>query len=292
MSRRAQKARLHPFALVAVFAAAMSVSSITIASQPADRIRQLAQSYDDLEFEAVIELSGQLISSSTLTDAQRVQVLRLEASAEAALGRDEDAGRTFEVLLDIDPTYTFPPNTSPRILSAVEPARARSQVRRERALAIELGPRWKRLKMQVNLPTHSVGGQDLTVPVSIEDPGHIVHTLVVHHRRRGARTYSTVTRRGVGPIILPGAITSSDEPYVLDVYVEALHQSGVTLRRSGGRDSPMSISLEAGRVPEPESIIEQWWFWGGIAIVVAAIPVVATQLVDVGPQDVVGQGRP
>ena len=252
------------------------------------------QSWSELEYEQVIATCGLALQLSSISDAERVEAYRLTASAEAALGRDEDAGRAFERLLDLDPTYRFPPTTSPRILAAIEPARARWQVKREQALALELGQRWSALSVDVRLPDRGVGGEPLPIEVSLADPTRIVDRLTLHHRRRGARAYSRMTHRqdGGDRLALPGALTASELPYELELYVEAIHSSGVTLSRAGRADAPLVVEMEAGQVPEPESIAEQWWFWVAIAAVTAAVPVVVTQVIDVGPQEIVARRRP
>jgi hypothetical protein len=88
-------------------------------------------------------------------------------------------------------------------------------------------------------------------------------------------------------LTIPGEVTASRTPYTLELHVQVRHRSGVTLRREGEPDKPISFTVAAGEVPVAKPITRRWWFWAGIGVVALGTGLLVRQIVDVGAQRVV-----
>jgi len=275
----------------------LTTTSVVSAEPPADQLQSAHGHWKNLDYELVVGAAESVLANSAASSTQRVEALRLKGSALVVLNQTEDATAVFETLFAIDPAYQLPEGTSPRILGVFRPAKAAWLVQEERRLAMELGPALKNLSATIRTPARPRGGQPLTVWVDLADPGGIASSVVMGYRKRGTRLFSTLSaasRVGTIELTVPGLFTASDEPYVLEVFVEVRHRSGVPVFRYGSAEQPKTIAVAAGNVPKQKSVLRTWWFWTGTAALVTAavaIPLLIASSRDVGPQDIVGRRR-
>ena len=94
-------------------------------------------------------------------------------------------------------------------------------------------------------------------------------------------------RPGRSTLAIPGELTASRTPYTLELHVQVRHRSGVSLRREGEPDKPLSIAVAAGEVPVATPITRRWWFWASLGVVAIGTGLLVREVIDVGPQHVV-----
>ncbi|MFN0252890.1 MAG: hypothetical protein ACKV2T_38810 [Kofleriaceae bacterium] len=256
----------------------------------ADDVARAAKAWSELEYERVVDAANAALASADLTDKDRVEALRLLGSALVILDRATEAEVAFARIFPVDPDYTLPANTSPRIRGVFDPARARWQVEEQQRLATQLGPQLAALGLRLELPRSPRGGLPIAIGVDLEDPSKVASAIILAHRRAGESYYTLATvpaREGRSTLTIPGEVTASRTPYTLELHVQVRHRSGVTLRREGDADTPISFSVAAGEVPVEKPIITRWWFWAGIGVVAIGTGLLVREVIDVGPQRVV-----
>ena len=262
------------------------------------RLEQATAHWRDLDYDLVVTDADQVLASADASAVDRIEALRLKGSALVVLGRETEAVAAFEALFALAPDYELPDSTSPRILGVYRPAHAAWQVRQEQRLQMELGRSLAALKLGIEMPPAPRGGQPLAIQAQLEDPDRVVEEVVLFYRRAGTRGYSILSATrlsGRVALTIPAAFTESEQPYVLELHVSARHRSGITLRRQGDAEHPLTLRVEAGAVPRPPPITRRWWFWTGAAGLVAAavaIPLLVNQARDVGPQTIIGRYQP
>ncbi len=282
MPRNTVIARLSTAALVAFVLTSASPAT-------ADQAQKL---YDDQEYEQAIKATDAVLARAGATRKGRVAALRIRAAALAVLGRDAEAAASYERLLDLAPAFQLPARSSPRVRAVFGAARGRWQVRREGALAMKLGGALTALKLSVQLPLEGRGGRSLRVRTMLTDPNGVAAEIALFYRRAGTNRFATVSvkaRSGANALVIPAAVTASRRPYHLELFVQVVHSSGLTLRRYARESAPRRLMMRAGTVPKRPPITRRWWFWTAVATVVLSVPFVVDQIRDVGPQQVEGR---
>lgn len=273
--------------------ARLSVAALALCLAGSTARGERAQSlYDDQEYEAAIAAADRVLTSSPGKRSARIDALRVKAASLAVLGKDAEATATYEALLDLAPGFQLPASASPRIRGVFGSARARWQARREGALRMRLGAAWTALRLSVQTPLEGHGGRRLQVSAALTDPKAIASEVALFYRRVGSKRFSTTSvkaRSGRNILAIPGAVTASRKPYQLELYVQVVHASGVTLRRYGSAASPRRLAVRAGLPPKPRPITKRWWFWSGVAAAVIATPFIVDRIRDVGPQTIEGR---
>lgn len=267
----------------------------------ADALDEAQSRFKELEYEAALKAARVAAGEKGATHEQQVKAHALAGEALAVLDRKDEAVAEFEAVFALAPDFELPAETSPRILLVFRPARARWQVEQEQKLAMTLGAGFASLKVDLRLPTQGKGGSALPVGVELRDPEGLVDAIVLSYRREGQHAYSTLTAavRGASAqrreveLEIPGAVTASREDYLMELHVDVRHRSGVSLRRFGDAEHPLSVRVRGGQPWTPKRVVAQWWLWTGIAAVAAvaiAVPIVVTR--PVGPQHLELGGAP
>ncbi len=257
-----------------------------------DDVARAQAAWSELEYERVVEASEAALASADLDTKDRIEALRLLGSALVILERTADAEAAFAKVFAVDPDYVLPSNTSPRIRAVFDPARARWQVAEQERIATQLGSQLAALKLRLELPRSPRGGLPITIGVDLEDPSKVASAIILAHRRSGQSYYTLDTvpaTPGRSTLTIPGEVTASRTPYTLERHVQVRHRSGVTLRREGEPDKPISFVVAAGEVPVAKPITRRWWFWASIGVVAIGTGLLVREIVDVGPQGVVFQ---
>jgi tetratricopeptide (TPR) repeat protein len=129
-----------------VCAAAIALASAWTPEANAARNRHLAKAkkaFDDLDYGKVLPLLKKALKIAKQAD-EEVEIYELMAIIHATYSRDAKARDAFEEVLRRRPDYQLPPNTSPKIESALEEARdaltaevaARGRVEEEEEVAV------------------------------------------------------------------------------------------------------------------------------------------------------------
>lgn len=256
----------------------------------AESVARARAAWSELEYERVVEAANAALASADLPDTDRVEALRLLGSALVILDRAADADAAFARIFAVNPDYTLPANTSPRIRAVFDPARARWQVEEQQRLATQLGPQLAALRLHLELPRSPRGGLPIVIGVDLADPSKVASAIILAHRRAGESYYTLATvpaRPGRSTLAIPGELTASRTPYTLELHVQVRHRSGVSLRREGEPDKPLSIAVAAGEVPVATPITRRWWFWASLGVVAIGTGLLVREVIDVGPQHVV-----
>ena len=256
----------------------------------AESVARARAAWSELEYERVVEAANAALASADLPDTDRVEALRLLGSALVILDRTADADAAFARIFAVNPDYTLPANTSPRIRAVFDPARARWQVEEQQRLATQLGPQLAALRLHLELPRSPRGGLPIVIGVDLADPSKVASAIILAHRRAGESYYTLATvpaRPGRCTLAIPGELTASRTPYTLELHVQVRHRSGVSLRREGEPDKPLSIAVAAGEVPVATPITRRWWFWASLGVVAIGTGLLVREVIDVGPQHVV-----
>lgn len=222
----------------------------------ADPLQRARTQYREMEYEAVVRLTGPLLRGEGLSVSQRVETLELLGLSQLILGRQEPARRAFEALLALAPDHRLSdPSGSPKLQRFFE------QVRREAGLGGAAGP-----TLHHHPPSRAQAGQ--TVTLRVRAPGAPSDArLLLHFQLGGGVSWQErAARRDDGgfaaALPLPGAAGGE-----LRYYFELRSSGGETLARLGRPGAPLRLTLDAGGAGRP--IYKRWWFWTAVGAVVA-----------------------
>jgi hypothetical protein len=272
--------------------ATVTAPALPAAADSAERVASAEHHFEELDYELVLGDTDAVIADTAAPVAHKIRAQFVRGEALVVLDRDADANAAFTALLSLDPDFRPPPTAPPRIRAAFESALAGWRVGREEELATKFGAQLREVKLDVDAPADARGGRPLELQVRLRDPQHLANRLVLGYRRESEREYSRISAAAAPSVVLaiPGAVLSSDKPYRLAWYVQAMHESGAVVRRSGDEAEPRWLAVTAGQPPHPPPITRRWWFWTGVAtltISAIAIPVLIDRSRNVGPQHVV-----
>jgi tetratricopeptide (TPR) repeat protein len=219
--------------------------------------------YNDLEYELAVQTLTAALAQQGLTVAELTEGYKHLGLSLVAIGQDDSAREAFKKLIESAPTFELPRTENPRALD----------------LFAEVKRSLKRASAKITLSTSPVrprNGAAIDVSAVVDDADATVTRVVVHHRVRGQRSYSSV-------IALPAADGRYDAripgtfvlPPGVEYYVTAEGDDGHVFGQQGSADSPLMVAVEAADGGTP--IYGKWWFWaglGGLALASAAVVLV------------------
>ncbi|HTM19211.1 MAG TPA: hypothetical protein VL172_01845, partial [Kofleriaceae bacterium] len=215
--------------------------------------------YKDLEYEDAIKVLDAALESPRLTVEERTVGYLHLALAHLALRHTEPARDAFRKLLEADRDFVLPADASQTAHDLFD------EVKRS------LPPPPPTVEAQLSAsasPASPAAGAAVTVTASLTDPDGKTAKVIVHHRVRGARSYSTVTaaKGATGwSAIIPGAFVQAP---ALEYWVEAADAGGAAVATDGSAAVPLVIVIGDNH-PAGGSILGKWWFWAGATAVVA-----------------------
>lgn len=223
--------------------------------------------YNDLEFAEAVEVLAKAVTKANLSVQELVEGYKYLALACVALGRDDEARTAFRKLLETDRTYRLPRTESQKAQDLFD------QVRQSMPEEILVRP----VQLtQTASPVRPRRGTPVSVTIAIVDEDKRHDRVVVYHRVRGAKPFSTVQalRAGSGRYnaTIPGVFVN---PPAVEYYVVALTASGDVLASEGSEKSPQALGVDT---EEAAPIYGKWWFWAGIGGVLAAGTITAIAL--------------
>lgn len=213
--------------------------------------------YSDLEYEDAIAVLQRALSQKNLTVKEMTEGYRYLALSHVALGNDDEAKGAFKKLLEANPDFDLPRTENPRALDLFAEVKASMPKRN----VIQL--------TQTASPTRPRPGSTITVSIVVVDQGKLHDRVIVFHRSRGQKSFSSVTALPAGAgrynAAIPGAFVSGE---AVEYYVVAQADDGTVLATEGTASEPMALGIEAAEKSKP--IYATWWFWAGVGTVLLA----------------------
>jgi len=230
-----------------------------------------------LDYKAVVVQSNRALETAQTHD-RLVNLYRLLGTANALVGKNQDAIDAFQRLLAIDPDHKLPRGTSPKITG---PFREAGGFWVDRPGGLQIVP---------TLPKDANSDKPLAIPVKIDDAMSLTANVRMSYRQQGESEWKTAETPVGASITLnvpPTDIPTKASDYVLEIYFAAMSSNGSELRLAGEAARPLSIAIRGpgsmtttttttgaivnGQPDKPRKpLIKTWWFWaavGGAAVV-------------------------
>jgi hypothetical protein len=212
-----------------------------------------------LEYESALELLQRARETGENDRETLAEIYRLRGEIEAGLGRGEAATESFQYLLALQPEFSFPAGTSPKVLEPYHLARAFLNQRGPLGVRFEPMP-----------------GERPAVRVTVgTDPLSMVAGAAAHYRlpdgtRGAARALGTSAMR----LELPPAEEIAVIAWVFDEHGNRLVSVGtdaaplwVRTPTSNGAEPP--VIRDGPRKPQP--LHARWYTWAGGAVLAGAV---------------------
>lgn len=249
----------------------------------------MAQSQDlcaAFHVEECVQLNQRLLERPDLSSAQRAQVYQRLAEATAVIGDLPESERYWRLVLRLDPALDLPEDTSPKILLVFRGVQAEERQLRTTLAAEERRRLQDSITLLPRLPARHQGGQALTIPVQLHDPHHGVAAVFLRHRV-GTGAYGSVPcvqHAGVLEASIPAAQTAADAPRVMELFVEAVDDSGTPLKSAYTAESPFQLAVAPGQVPSAPLWRQPsvWAVTGGVLAGAAGLVVLGIVAAGVG----------
>ena len=261
-------------AAVAAVAVGLCTSAVTYAQEGAARddaatgaaaeagrhVTEGRRLYTELDFPASVDAMRRALAVPGIPDALRLEALEYLGSAYVVLEQPADARQAFLAMLELDPYHAVrEPSGAPKIARFVEELRA--TVVDDAALDRDarLRPRLPRAG-RVGRPT----------PVRFEpSEGSAVAAVAVFVRGVGEHDYDRVETE-LDDRAFVTELPARSAPDELELYAEGRDARGRVVTRAGEPLAPLALSIRpAGREAEGASVLERWWFWTGIGVLLA-----------------------
>jgi tetratricopeptide (TPR) repeat protein len=217
----------------------------------------------NLRYENALKTLGAALKKPNNTRQDLLDIYRLRGVCLASMGQNEQAIEAFARFLSIEPAYSYPNKTSPRLTAPLEQARKR----------IGGGIR---VKLEPVVPEEKRNAFSFELTVE-EDPMKMCKGAVLHLRPEGPTPLSKVALnlQGKGTYTLRPPVTPELEP-IFEYHVTLVDQHGGVLHELGTASRPNRLVL----ITEEELLAaaeaewyESWWFWtvvGGVVVAGAA----------------------
>lgn len=232
------------------------------------------QAIEALEYPEAVNALEALLRRGGASPGTVARAYELLATAAASSGEEAQAVWAYERLLALEPSWQPPVELSPRLAAAL--GRARGNLGDDVALSVRLAR-----------PARAAAGRPLTVTlVADRDTLGLVRGVRVRHRPAGGRAFSQVTVRGAPPVevVVPSSATTGGR--AVELWAAALDDHGNEVAWVARPSAPVPIPLGAApsgtargagsgrqaRADEP-GLLGRWWFWTGVAVVVAGAAV-------------------
>ncbi len=250
------------FALVAVPWAAHAAEP-----SPVDEALRLYRAFEYEQATAVLEVYTK--DEQGRGDAAAFALL---GQCYAVVGRTGAAEDAFDHLLELDPSFTFSDDVSPRIrmvFSQAKNARVKQEAverraQRERLLAS--------LSLDLRIEDSPVGGRDMKVVCDVVDPSRAVHSVRLVYQKPADVAASalamTKTSTSRWTATLPAALTVNESGLQLRVHVQTYDAQQRPLLAEPAAPDSVLVEVAPGQL-EGRPLYKAWWFWtivGGVAV--------------------------
>jgi tetratricopeptide (TPR) repeat protein len=217
--------------------------------------------YNDLEYEQAATVLAKAVANRALDTRQKTEGYKTLALSYVAMGKDDDARAAFRALLQADPRFELPRTENPKALDLF------SDVKSSMAVAAPAAA----VRVTQASPMNPTRGGAITVSVVVTDEAKAHASVVLHHRVRGQRSFSSIKASrapsGRYSAVIPGAFV--DAPGV-EYYVVAVDAKGEAVASTGSDDEPLLLDVREEGETSGAAFYTKWWFWGGVAGTVVA----------------------
>jgi tetratricopeptide (TPR) repeat protein len=213
-----------------------------------------------LEYEQAVELLAKALEATDLPSSARTEGYKYLALTQVATGKENDARDSFRKLLEIDRKFQLSRTENPKARELLEEVRL--SMPNEIAITQQLSPSSPKAQSPI------------TIDISVTDEDRLHRGVVVFHRTKGQKKYSTTQAVAIGggqyAATIAGAFVATPQ---LEYYVRATASDGRALAEVGSADTPLAIVVaeatkSAATTSDGGSIFGKWWFWTGAAAVV------------------------
>ncbi|MBL91947.1 MAG: hypothetical protein CMH56_09085 [Myxococcales bacterium] len=208
--------------------------------------------FDNLEYDAVLPYIDAVLRESNLTPDQKLQAYLLQGQSMAIVGDPVDAERPFRLLLRVQPDFSLPEDTPPKITGVFSRVQAEENAIRDQVYRLARARKIEKIKISGKAPEKGKGGQALGFAFNLVDPDESVTAVKVGYRRLGEGEYSSLAlKRGKDNVYngaIPAQWTENELDYKVEFYVETQDRDG-PLRKLHDQDKPGLIEMENGMIP-------------------------------------------
>ena len=218
-----------------------------------DQALAVAQTnFDNLEYDVVLPYVEAVLKESDLTPDQKLQAYLLKGQSLAIVGDPVDAERPFRLLLRVQPDFSLPENTPPKITGVFSRVQTEENAIRDQVYRLARARKIEKVKIKGKAPKQGKGGKALEFSFSLQDPDESVTAMNVGYRRLGEGEYSSLAlnknNRGVYRSAITAQWTENERDYQIEYYVTTQDREG-PLRQMHTPDQPGLIQMEKGFVP-------------------------------------------
>jgi len=246
-------------AAAVVLAAAPAPASAQSGNPDIDRGVKL---YADLEYEQAIAVLEPAVAAPGLTVQQKTTGYLHLALSHLALRHTDQARDAFRSLLEADRDFVLPPEASQTARDLFD------EVKRSLPAPKVIAP--ATLSATAS-PLSPRDGAPITVSAQATDPEGRVDRVIVHHRVRGAKSYSTLAARRAGKdwsATIPGVFVKGP---AVEYWVGGIDVAGASVASAGSAAAPLVVAVGTTTDGGGGTILGKWWFWGGVAVVAAGV---------------------
>ncbi len=219
------------------------------------------QLYDDLEYEQAAEALTKALAVAGLPAKAQTEGYKYLALAQVATNKENDARDSFRKLLEIDRKFHLSRSENPRARQLLEEVRLSM-------------PNEITITQHIS-PSEPKEQSPITIDIGVSDEDRLHRGVIVFHRIKGQKKYSTTQAVAIGSgqyaATIAGAFVATPQ---LEYYLRATASDGRALAELGNADEPLAIviSKAAGKAAPAGtvggSIFSKWWFWTGAVAVV------------------------
>lgn len=257
-----------------------------------DKLKQANSAFSALDFEGALKILEQAFSQAGNGRQELIRIYSLGALCLVSLGREQEAKRSFEAVLSIDPSYRLDKDASPRF---------------QKPFFEVLKKKVPRLAINVSLPSPLIYKKPVSIEVSLlADPAQISKKLIFHYKHEGQKKFSSFSimlkPKQTKSFYLPPGFWEGFDQQSLLWYAQLKNRFGGTLLTKGSVDHPVVVDLVkptpkplsalediSGRKAPPEakesSWYEHWWVWAIVGGAAAAIAGGSAAAVYLGSDD-------
>ncbi len=213
--------------------------------------------------QAIVELAKAL--KGNLEPIRQVGALQYMAFAQAAIGEFQDAEKTFERLLRLNPDFQLPTTISPKIADVFNSVRER----------VKPPPPPEPVTIEHQIPDHGSVGRTLEIEAQVSRlPAGGKARL--RYRYDQASAFSTQVMSAGRDGRFTGRVPAPFSPAGgrVQYFIEAMDDSGAVVTSMGEEKDPLTVDFlaprpEAKPQPKEEKSSSTWWIWALVGGVLA-----------------------
>ena len=228
-------------------------------------IRQGQTQYDELRFEEALQtLSAALVRSGNSAE-EYATIYRVLAFTYLALGRTEEASGAYRSMLPLVPDYEPGDDVAPRTREFFSNVRRQWEEAGRPGTAATVTAAAASIEIQHRSPAEAERETEVPLSATVEDPDGRVSGLVLAYRQGTSAVFTRLDTRPEGDGAYHATIPAENVlPPLVEYYFEALDAQGLPVAARGDVAAPLRIA-----VPDGANLLEEWWFWTIIGVVVA-----------------------